>query len=106
MTVADWDPLQYERFKQQRAQPFWDLVGLLRLDGPLSRCVDLGCGSGELTAAAATRLRCDEMVGIDSSPSMLAAAQPHASSTVRFQHGDIAGWTAPGDHDLVLSNAA
>ena len=46
------------------------------------------------------------MVGIDSSPSMLAAARPHASPNVRFEHGDIAGWTAPGDHDLVLSNAA
>jgi trans-aconitate 2-methyltransferase len=46
------------------------------------------------------------MVGIDSSPSMLAAAGRHASANVRFAHGDIAGWSAPGDHDLVLSNAA
>ena len=40
---------------EQRAQPFWDLVGLVRTDSPLVRCVDLGCGTGELTAGAAAR---------------------------------------------------
>jgi trans-aconitate 2-methyltransferase len=104
--ASDWDPVQYERFKEQRAQPFWDLIDLLRRDAPFTRCVDLGCGTGELTAAAAARLDCDEMVGIDSSASMLAAARRHESANVRFEHGDIAGWTAPGDHDLVVSNAA
>ncbi|HZB40978.1 MAG TPA: methyltransferase domain-containing protein [Ilumatobacter sp.] len=105
--AADWDPAQYERFKEQRAQPFWDLVDLVRTDGPgFRRCVDLGCGTGELTAAVAKRLRCAEAVGVDSSPSMLAAAQGHAGTNMRFEHGEIAGWTASGDHDLVLSNAA
>ena len=52
---ADWDPVQYERFKQQRAQPFWDLVDLIR-DDSLERCVDLGCGTGELTASVSERL--------------------------------------------------
>jgi trans-aconitate 2-methyltransferase len=105
--AADWDPVQYERFKDQRAQPFWDLVDLLSIDGQgFGRCADLGCGTGELTAAVADRLRCAEMVGVDNSPNMLAAAQSHRSTTVRFEHGHIAGWTAPGDHDLVLSNAA
>ena len=107
MSNADWDPVQYERFKDQRAQPFWDLVDLLRINGGgFGRCVDLGCGTGELTALVAERLHSAEMVGVDNSPSMLAAAQSHASTTVRFEHGDIAGWTATGDHDLVLSNAA
>jgi trans-aconitate 2-methyltransferase len=104
--LADWNPVQYERFKEQRAQPFWDLVDLLRFDSPPARCVDLGCGTGELTASVAHRLGCEEMVGIDSSASMLAAAQPHASAHLRFERGDIGRWTAPGDHDLVLSNAA
>lgn len=105
--AADWDPVQYERFKEQRAQPFWDLVDLVRTgEAGFSRGVDLGCGTGELTAAAAERLHCAEMVGLDTSASMLAAARAHTTASVRFEEGDIAGWNAPGDHDLVLSNAA
>jgi trans-aconitate 2-methyltransferase len=104
--AADWDPVQYERFKDQRAQPFWDLVELIRFDAPRGRCVDLGCGTGELTASVATRIGCAEMLGIDNSPSMLAAARVRATPAVRFERGDIAAWTAAGDHDLVLSNAA
>jgi trans-aconitate 2-methyltransferase len=46
------------------------------------------------------------MVGELSTPTMLAEARSHASDVVRFEQGDIAGWTAAGDHDLVLSNAA
>ena len=43
-----WTPEQYERFKDERAQPFWDLVALVE-DRPRMRVVDLGCGTGELT---------------------------------------------------------
>lgn len=101
-----WDPAQYGKFAAERGQPFWDLVGLLALDRPIRRAVDLGCGSGELTAALAAQLDIAEMVGIDSSAKMLAAAEPHASRTVRFQRGDIGAWTSNGDQDLVLANAS
>lgn len=104
--VADWDPGQYERFKTERAQPFWDLFSLVRTDPPLTLCVDLGCGTGELTSEAATRWNCESMVGVDNSASMLGEARQYESSTVRFEHGDIGGWTGSQDHDLVFSNAA
>jgi trans-aconitate 2-methyltransferase len=106
VVVTDWNPVQYERFKEQRAQPFWDLVDLIRLDSHPGRCVDLGCGTGELTVALAERSGCAEMVGVDNSPSMLAAAEARATPGVRFEHCDIAAWTASADHTLVLSNAA
>ena len=101
-----WDPAQYGKFAAERAQPFWDLVGLLDRDRPIRRAVDLGCGSGELTAAVAERLGIADVVGIDSSPKMLAAAQPHARPGLRFELGDIAAWTERVDHDLVLANAS
>ncbi|MBA3288494.1 MAG: methyltransferase domain-containing protein [Acidimicrobiia bacterium] len=100
-----WDPQQYGKFAAERSQPFWDLVRLVE-DRRLRRAVDLGCGTGELTAAAAERLAVGVMVGIDSSPAMLAAAADHASTDVRFELGDIAAWSGDGDHDLVLANAS
>jgi trans-aconitate 2-methyltransferase len=104
--AVDWNPTQYERFKRERAQPFWDLAALVDAGEPLRRCVDLGCGTGELTAAAARQWGCERMLGIDSSPNMLREAQAFASDSVRFELGDISGWTSAGDHDLVFANAA
>ncbi len=105
MADIDWDPDQYERFKQQRSQPFWDLLGLVH-PGAIERAVDLGCGTGELTAAAAERLGIGHTTGIDNSPAMLERAAAHGRVEVEFAYGDIARWTSDGDHDLVLANAA
>ena len=68
-----WNPTQYGKFSDERSQPFHDLVGLVR-PAPILRAVDLGCGSGELTALAAERLAIANIVGIDNSPAMLQAA--------------------------------
>lgn len=103
--AADWDPGQYERFAEQRAQPFWDLVDLVHR-GALDRAVDLGCGTGALTVAGAERLGVGEMIGIDNSPAMLEIAEQHGRVEVSFRYGDISRWTSDADHDLVLANAA
>jgi trans-aconitate 2-methyltransferase len=104
-TPSGWDPEQYRRFAAQRAEPFHDLVAMVTPDR-IGRAVDLGCGPGELTALAAQRLGVSQMVGVDHAPEMLAAAAEHASDGVRFEYGDIAAWTADGDHDLVLAAAS
>jgi trans-aconitate 2-methyltransferase len=105
-----WDPAQYGRFAEQRAQPFWDLVGLIqRPERGLGRCVDLGCGSGELTAEVTDRLGIEEMVGIDSSDAMLNAAREAVGcgdDRLRFARGDLGKWTSRGDHDLIIANAS
>jgi trans-aconitate 2-methyltransferase len=102
--TADWDPARYERFAAERAQPFWDLLDLV--EPPVRRLVDLGCGTGALTAAAARRLDATDALGIDRSPAMLAVAAQHANASLRFEQGDVATWAAPGGHDLVLANAS
>ena len=106
-----WDPDQYRRFAAERAQPFHDLLArIVRLrpaGAPaVERAVDLGCGTGELTAMAADRLSIGRMVGVDNSSSMLAAAAAHRTPTVTFEAGDIESWTSDGDHDLVLAAAS
>lgn len=103
--MSAWDPDQYRRFATERAQPFWDLIALVR-PASFERAVDLGCGTGELTAAAAERLDVRAMVGVDNSASMLERAAPLATARLSFRSADIADWTSAGDHDLVLANAA
>jgi trans-aconitate 2-methyltransferase len=85
-------------------QPFFDLVERVRPRDAM-RVVDLGCGTGELTALLAERLPGSTVLGIDSSPSMLERARPRASERVRFEPGDVARFDRVGEYDLVFSNA-
>jgi trans-aconitate 2-methyltransferase len=104
--VADaWSPAQYERFRGEREQPFFDLLDLVQAQ-PDMRAVDLGCGTGELTLALHRRLDARETLGLDSSPAMLERSAPHAGAGVRFERGDIADFAARDAFDLVFSNAA
>ena len=71
-----WDPKQYNIFKQQRREPFDQLVQLvLPHRRPDMRVVDLGCGTGEWTRALHHTLGASETIGIDSSPEMLEKAR-------------------------------
>jgi trans-aconitate 2-methyltransferase len=100
-----WNPEQYGRFREERAQPFHDLVALVRAR-PEMRIVDLGCGPGELTRLLHERLAARETLGIDSSEAMLAKAAAHDGAGVRFERGDIADFAAREAYDLVFTNAA
>ena len=102
--VDAWDPGQYKRFADERAAPFHDLLSLVR-PMPGGRVVDLGCGSGELTAQLHRRLEAGETLGLDSSPAMLERAADLAGGGLRFEQGDIADFTE-GGWDVVFSNAA
>jgi trans-aconitate 2-methyltransferase len=103
--MPDWNPEQYRRFAEERAQPFHDLLALIE-PASIDRAVDLGCGPGELTALAAEQLGVTEMIGIDNSRAMLDKTGEHASDGVRFEFGDIGGWTSSADFDLVLAAAS
>lgn len=105
MSAVDWNPDQYRKFAAERAQPFHDLLGLVQ-PAEFRTAVDLGCGPGELTAAAAATLQTKSMVGIDNSPAMIAAAAAHVNGGVTFADGDIGQWTSAGDVDLVLASAS
>lgn len=104
MTTDAWNPELYARFSAERAQPFHDLLALVR-PRPGMRVVDLGCGSGELTALAHRTLAARETLGLDSSPAMLERARAHAGAGLSFAQGDLGAFQGNG-YDLVLSNAA
>jgi len=98
-----WNPEQYLKFQRERFLPFDDLMALIRRR-PGMQVVDLGCGSGELTARLADLLPGSDVVGIDSSPEMLERARTRARRGVRFEVGDLA--EVEGKWDLVFSHAA
>ena len=102
--MSDWDPAQYARFEAERARPFHDLVALVT-PRPAMRVVDLGCGTGALTAELHRRLGAEETLGIDSSAAMLGKA-PASIAGLRFERADIEAWSPRAPLDLVLANAS
>ena len=102
---ADWNPAQYERFRDERSRPFFDLLDLVQ-PRPEMRVVDLGCGTGELTRELHRRLSARETIGIDNSPAMLAKSAAFAGDGLRFEQKDIGTFASEADFDLVFSNAA
>src|SRR5690606_23062202 len=79
-----WNPNQYDRFKAEREQPFFDLAALVQRE-PGMRVADLGCGDGRLTAWLHGELGASETLGIDSSAEMLAKSEAHRTEGVRFE---------------------
>lgn len=105
MTGPRWDPRTYLQFADERSRPFVDL--LARVPGEHRSIVDLGCGPGHLTALMRSRWPSASIVGVDSSPEMIARAtsdntDPHA----RYVEGAIGEWFPDEPVDLIISNAA
>ena len=97
-----WKPAVYERFRAERDRPLDDLLALVR---PVSggRVIDLGCGSGSLTARLHRQTGASETIGVDTSASMLSAAP--TVDGVEFRHGDLTSFAGEG-FDLVFANAS
>lgn len=102
-----WDPAKYVQFGDYRDRPFFDLTARVHADAP-KHVVDLGCGPGNLTATLAERWPKAEVLGLDSSPEMLAKAGDHAAkvANLSFSLADIAGWSPSPQTDVVVTNAA
>jgi SAM-dependent methyltransferase len=69
------------------------------------RVLDVGCGTGDLTRRAATRVRPAEAVGIDLSTTMVEQARRAPRDGVRYVVGDAqVHQFPPGSFDRVLSH--
>jgi trans-aconitate 2-methyltransferase len=91
----------YARFGVERSRPFHDLLARVGAKHP-AEVVDLGCGTGTLTASLGRRWPGARLVGVDSSPEMVAAADP----AVDVRLDDIATWTPDAPVDVLVTNAA
>jgi trans-aconitate 2-methyltransferase len=104
-TSSSWDPQLYARFQAERSRPFYDLAALVQ-PRPALRVVDLGCGSGELTAWLHHELGAATTLGIDNSETMLERARDQQHDGLSFERADIASFEPAERFDLVFSNAA
>ncbi len=98
-----WNPDLYHKFQDERSAPFDDLLRLVKPREGL-RVIDLGCGTGELTARLAEYLPGSSVVGIDSSAEMLERAEKLARPNLKFEKAAIED--VAGTWDLIFSNAA
>ncbi|WP_188584171.1 trans-aconitate 2-methyltransferase [Azorhizobium oxalatiphilum] len=101
--MADWNARLYLSFEDQRTRPARDLVAQIPLDAA-RRVVDLGCGPGNSTELLAARYPEAEVIGIDTSPDMLATARRRLPHTT-FIEADVATYSLPQPADIILANA-
>jgi trans-aconitate 2-methyltransferase len=102
--VTRWDPRQYLRYESERERPFAELLARISHPDP-KEIVDLGCGPGTATVHLLKRWPDAHVVGIDSSPDMIAHARPLESDRLEFRHGDLRHWQADRAVDVLLTSA-
>lgn len=103
--MSDWNAQQYLKFSAQRTQPSIDLAARIPLEHP-QKIVDIGCGPANSTLVLQKRFPQAEILGVDSSPEMIAAAK-QACPTLRFHQCDASSELPQlgSDFDVVFSNA-
>jgi trans-aconitate 2-methyltransferase len=102
--VTTWEPQTYLRYADIRFRAGLDLIARIpKVEYPT--IYDLGCGTGHLTRILADTFPNSQVIGVDSSPEMLAEAR-REFPTINWQEGDIASWHPPAPPNLIYTNAA
>ena len=98
-----WSSRQYLKFEDERTRPARDLLQAVPTVR-VKNAADLGCGPGNSTELLVEHYPDASIVGVDSSPDMIEAAQKRLPS-VKFRLASIEEWNEPGPWDLVFANA-
>lgn len=111
--MPSWNPDLYLKFADERTRPARDLAIRARAclasrahaEGEEAlRAVDLGCGPGNSTAVVAECFPRAAIVGLDSSPEMVASARK-TGTRAEWVVADVSAWSDDRKFDLVFSNA-
>ena len=101
-----WNPEIYNKFKNIRYQPFYDLAEFIEPVNGM-KAIDLGCGTGEQTAILADKFKEADFLGVDSSAEMLEKSKTLATDRLHFRKATTEETLASGEKwDLIFSNAA
>jgi trans-aconitate 2-methyltransferase len=103
MRSVVWNPGQYLKFVDERTRPGRDLLAQVKIDAP-GRVVDVGCGPGNSTELLMQRWPDAEIVGVDSSETMLEEARKRLPKA-RFKQADATVWVPSVKTDVVFANA-
>lgn len=101
--IDPWNPDVYDRFREERMEPLYDLLSMIRPQAEMS-ILDLGCGTGELTLRMVNHFAHGRAVGIDNSQAML--DRTPVDPRLQFRCERIENLTAFEPYDLIFSNAA
>lgn len=102
--MQNWDADLYLKFADERTRPAQELLARIAVARP-HHVIDLGCGPGNSTALLRDRWPEAEVIGLDNSPDMIAAAgrdYPDGKWVV----ADIGSWSEAASFDVIFSNAA
>lgn len=105
MMAPMWDPEHYLRFADHRTRPGVELLARIPDVPAARRVVDLGAGTGHLTALLAQRWPGAEVTGVDGDPAMAARARADHPD-LAWITTDLTTWEPAGPVDVLYSNAA
>jgi trans-aconitate 2-methyltransferase len=104
MPVREWDGASYDRISGTMEAMGLGVLARLELGGSES-VLDAGCGSGRVTQALIERLPRGRVIGVDESPSMIAAARERLGDAADLRVGDLLELELESPVDAILSTA-
>ncbi len=100
----DWDATTYDRVSHIQEDWAREVIDRLELRGD-ETVLDAGCGSGRVTKLLLERLPRGKVIGIDSSPAMIARAREALPERTEFIASDLLDLDLSEAVDDVFSNA-
>ncbi len=101
--MSDWNSALYLKFEHERTRAARDLLLQIPACDPAA-VYDLGCGPGNSTALLVKAFPNAEIVGVDSSEEMLAAARARVKGA-SFVAQRVEDWRPAGKAGLIFANA-
>jgi trans-aconitate 2-methyltransferase len=104
MSIREWDGDSYDRISATMEALGLEVLERLAPAGE-ELVLDAGCGSGRITQALIERLPAGHVIGVDQSPSMIAAARRRLGPDADLRVADIVELELEQPVDAILSTA-